>query len=351
MAQGKRSKKPHDDRLGNDASTTPTRPPTSADVAQLANVSRATVSFVLNNVWDSRVSEETRDRVLKAANELAYVPHAMARSLRAGRSSLVLIPFFDWPYNLDSLAFLQELGGQLDHLGYTVMLQMGHTESMLAAAQTWASLRPVGVILSVEDLPRQVVDMLYKAGTRAVIAFGETSSDLVTTVVNDFTTVGVCAAHHLATKGHRDLAVIVPRDPRIFRIGMQRLRGVEQVPGLTVERIDLSYNWEEAMSLATKWRQGPRPTGVFTYNDEYGMLLMRALQDAGLTIPDDIALVGCDDLPLCELLRPQLTSIQTSPDLSARTVATFFDGLIQGRDDEEPPLALISPKIVARASS
>src|SRR3954453_20407331 len=85
------------------------RPPTSADVARLANVSRATVSFVLDNVWDNRVSEETRERVLKATEELSYVPHAMARSLRAGQSNLVLMPFFDWPHNLDSMAFLQEL--------------------------------------------------------------------------------------------------------------------------------------------------------------------------------------------------------------------------------------------------
>src|SRR5689334_6002200 len=92
------------------------RPPTSADVAQLAHVSRATVSFVLNNVWDNRVSEETRERVLKAASELGYVPHAMARSLRAGRSNLVLMPFFDWPYNLDSLSFLQQLETQLEEL-------------------------------------------------------------------------------------------------------------------------------------------------------------------------------------------------------------------------------------------
>jgi DNA-binding LacI/PurR family transcriptional regulator len=344
----------HDSSPGKDEVQASQRPPTSADVARLANVSRATVSFVLNNIWDSRVSEETQERVLRAAEELGYVPHAIARSLRAGRSNLVLMPFFDWPYDLDSLTFLQELGTRLDELGYTVMLQMGSRESLLAAARGWASLRPTGVILSVQGLSRQAVDILYKAGTRAIIAFGEVSSELVPTMVTNFTPVGECAARHLLSLGHRHLAAVVPRDRRILRIGIQRLQGVEQVSealGLQVDRIDLAYDREEAARLASRWRQGPRPTAVFTYNDEYGMLLMRALQDVGLSIPDDIALVGCDNLPLCELLRPRLTSIHTSPGLSARAIAAFFDGLIQGRGSKEPPPALVNPKIVARESS
>lgn len=352
MADRKRDSK-HDSSPGEQELLTPRRPPTSADVARLANVSRATVSLVLNDVWDSRVSEAARERVLKAADELGYVPHAIARSLRAGRSNLVLMPFFDWPYNLDSLSFLQELGARLDELGYTVMLQMRSVESPLSAARTWASLRPAGVILSASGLSRQVVDVIDKAGTRAVIAIGEVASGLVPTVVTDFTPVGACAARYLVSRGHRHLAVVVPRDHRILRIGIQRLQGVEQVGqalGLQVARVDLAYDKEEVAQLAARWRQGPRPTAVFTYNDEYGMLLMSALQDARLSIPDDIALVGCDNLPLCELLRPQLTSIQTSPDLSAHAIAVFFDELIQGRGSKEPPLAVADPKIVARES-
>ena len=65
---------------------------TSADVARLAGVSRATVSFVLNNTQTHRVSDATRTKVLAAADALGYVPHAAARSLRAGRNNLVLIP-------------------------------------------------------------------------------------------------------------------------------------------------------------------------------------------------------------------------------------------------------------------
>src|SRR5207302_3032403 len=116
------------------------RPPTSLDVARLANVSQSTVSHVLNDVRDSRFSEETRERVLAAAQELGYVPHAMARSLRSGRSNLVILPFFDWPFNPSSLRFEQTMAARLGELGYTVMLATASSEPILRAAQTWASL-------------------------------------------------------------------------------------------------------------------------------------------------------------------------------------------------------------------
>src|SRR5881398_3527046 len=77
--------------MGKEPTTTPAAV-TSADVARLAGVSRATVSFVLNNTQAHRVSDTTRARVLAAAQQLGYVPHAAARSLRAGRSNLILMP-------------------------------------------------------------------------------------------------------------------------------------------------------------------------------------------------------------------------------------------------------------------
>jgi DNA-binding LacI/PurR family transcriptional regulator len=330
------------------------RPPTSADIARLANVSRATVSFVLNDVCDNRVSEETQARVRKIAEDLGYVPHAIARSLRAGQNNLILMPLFDWPYNLDSLAFLQELGSQLEQRGYTTLLQTGRGKTMPDAARAWASLRPAGVILPGEQVTRETLAILSSAGVRTVVAFGNTISELVPTILTDFTAVGRCAVRHLAARGYRRVAVVVPRDPRIQSVGLQRLQGAEEAgreTGLEVERVDLAYDWAEALQLVAGWKDGPRPEGVFTYNDEYGMLLMRALLDSGFALPGEMALVGCDDLPLCTLLRPQLTSIQISPGLTAHTAATFLDRRIH--DKENAPLAsiLISPQLIARASS
>ena len=338
---------------GSDASEA-VRPPTSTDVARLARVSQSTVSHVLNNVPNNRFTQETRDRVLAAAEALGYVPHAMARSLRFGHSNLVLMPVFDWPFNPDSFNFFQILSARLHELGYTVMMQAGGPWSMPEAARTWAALRPSGVFIPSENVTRQIVDVLRKAGTEVILALGAEVSPLVPTVVIDFTATGECAAQHLLSRGHRHLAVVVPRDPRILKIGLQRLRGVEkagQACGARVDRLDLDYSSEEASELAAKWKRRGHPTGVFAFNDEYGALLMGALHDVGLSVPGDVALIGCDNLPICNVVRPRLTSISTSSTAAARAIAAYFDASIQGRSIGEPPEALSSPQLVVRDSS
>jgi DNA-binding LacI/PurR family transcriptional regulator len=90
---------------------------------------------------------------------------------------------------------------------------------------------------------------------------------------------------------------------------------------------------------------------VFTFNDEYGALLMGALHDVGLSVPEDVALVGCDNLPICEVLRPRLTSTRMSFDTTSREIAAFLDAAIQGQDAGEPPQALSSPQLIVRDSS
>src|SRR5690606_29882683 len=117
----------------------PTRSvPTSADVARLAGVSRATVSYVLNNARAVRISEPTRRRVREAARELGYVPHAAARSLRAGHSRMVLMPAPAFPVGPLYRRFIDELQAALSLLDYTVV-QYGtigvHDDE---AARAWA---------------------------------------------------------------------------------------------------------------------------------------------------------------------------------------------------------------------
>lgn len=327
------------------------RPPTSADVARLARVSRATVSFVLNAVGDNRVGEETRQRVLAAAEELGYVPHALASSLRAGHSNLVLIPAFDWP---GSLSFFQTMSRLLDELGYTVVLQTSRSKPLLDAVRTWAALRPMGVFTAVDSLSPETVEILHKAGIRAIMAIGTISSPLVPTVLVNFAPFAELAAHYLQARGHRHIAVVMPRDPRLARFSVQRLAGVNKVGreyDLHIEQVPLAYGGEDAARLVASWRKGPRPTAVFTYNDEYGGQLLGALQDAGVRVPDDIALVGCDNLPLCEMLRPRLSSVFSPPNTQMQDIVAFFNDLMLGRAVGPAPGALPPPQLIIRESS
>jgi DNA-binding LacI/PurR family transcriptional regulator len=322
--------------------STPARikPPTRADVARLANVSGATVSYVLNDVQDARISEATKERVLAAAARLGYVQDELASSLRSGRNDLVLLPFFDWPYNQSSIYFLQELARQLDRMGYSVLLRFFGQKDKRDLARRIASFHPAGVIVMSEELSSKDSEILARNGVRAVLVYGGTTGDPARTIPVDFTPAGELVGQYLLGKGHRRLAGVVPRDPRIVRVGMQRFEGLRRVAemrGILIERVDLDYDIGQAAVLATKWSRGPRPSAVFAYNDEYAFLLLTALQDAGLRVPDDIALVGCDDLPLCELTRPRLTSLHNRAPERIRALVTYFDALIQHQPPDQPP--------------
>lgn len=336
-----------------DPSQKRTHPPTSTDVARLAKVSRATVSYVLNDVEDSRVSEATKERVLQAAEQLGYVPHEIASSLRSGRSDLVLLPFFDWPYNQSSIAYLQSLAQHIDQLGYTVMLRFFGRRDKKLLARKIAAFHPVGVVVGAGELTKEDVEILSRNGVKAILAYeGDQRADIPTIGV-DFTSVGEHVGRYLVSKGHRQIAAIVPRDSRIIQLGLQRLEGLERVGkqyGISVERVDLDFDTSQAAVLAEKWQVGPRPSGVFTYNDEYGLLLMSALQDVGLRIPDDIGLVGCDDLAMCEMLRPRLTSVNLSQSGPERDIAAYLDDVIQGREPQTPSHMPVRCKIIIRES-
>ena len=120
---------------------------------------------------------------------------------------------------------------------------------------------------------------------------------------------------------------------------------------MEVERIDLAFDEAAAAAVVARWVRGPRPSAAFTYNDEYGMLLQRAVLDAGLGVPGDLALVGADDLPLCNLLRPRLTSVHVEALSLAHTVAETLHAMVQGNRTDVRSLRLTQSRIVERESA
>jgi DNA-binding LacI/PurR family transcriptional regulator len=120
---------------------------------------------------------------------------------------------------------------------------------------------------------------------------------------------------------------------------------------MKLSRVDMAFDTAEAASIAERWVKGARPRAVFTYNDEYGMLLLSALQDAGLKVPGDIALVGCDDLPLCAMLRPRLTSVSHGAGSPAHEIAAHFDRMIRENILSGARLIPLKCQVIQRESS
>lgn len=305
--------------------------PTSADVARLAGVSRATVSYVLNNTSAVRISEPTRARVRQAAEELGYVPHAAARSLRAGRTRIVLLPSGHLPVGPLFGRLLNELQGALRRLDYTVVqygsLGLGADD----AARAWAELRPVAVIsLGDTELTARGVALLKRAGARAVITLGPQRVEGAHALPMDQRAIGRCAVTHLLERGHRRIGVVVPAEPGLAYFSGPRLAGARKAVAGTdavVEPLELAYEEEAATALARRWR-GIGLDAVYAYNDEYAMLLMRALQDVGIDVPAQTAVVGADNLLLGTLLRPRLTTVGIDL-VAGRRLAELVDAAVR----------------------
>ncbi|MFI5806196.1 LacI family DNA-binding transcriptional regulator [Streptomyces sp. NPDC051561] len=305
--------------------------PTSTDVARLAGVSRATVSYVLNNTSAVRISEPTRRRVREAAEELGYVPHAAARSLRAGHTRMVLLPTAHIPVGPLYGKFFNELHWALRNLDYTVVQygSLGLTGD--EAARAWAELRPVAVVsLGEITLNARGVELLKRSGAKAVITMGPQRVEGAHSLVMDQREVGIAAAGHLLERGYRRIGAIVPEEPGLDLFAKPRLAGLRKAAAgteATVEPLGMRYDEESAATLAARWRELGLDA-VFAYNDEYAQLLMRALQDAGIDVPGETAVMGADDLLMGKLLRPSLSTVhmELTP---GQHLADLVDRLVQ----------------------
>ena len=339
--------------------------PTSADVARLAGVSRATVSFVLNGSAAGRVGEGTRQKVLEAARQLGYVPNAAARSLRAGRSGLVLIDNPDIVWGPLFSGFIADLRRNLQALGYTALLYGGAEAGRdpESAARGWAELRPTAVVFGLGMAPAPgAVDLLKRSGTQAVIAWGGEREPGAHWLRPHLTDVGAVAAEHLLERGRRRIGVIVPTDPTLNYFSAPRLAGVQEAvarfardreltnaEAASVVRIDLDYTEQAAAGLAARLPELD-VDAIFAYNDEYAMLVAAGLQDAGVRIPEDVALVGADDLMLSRLLRPRLTSVRTELP-SGHELAALIDRLVHTVDEPPVTVEMGEALIIPRESS
>ncbi|NBE54095.1 LacI family DNA-binding transcriptional regulator [Streptomyces boluensis] len=327
--------------------------PTSADVARLAGVSRATVSYVLNNTTAVRISAPTRRRVQEAADALGYVPHAAARSLRAGHSRMVLMPAPSVPVGALYSHFFNELQWALRRLDYTVVQFGSLGMSGDDAARAWAELRPVAVLAPGDGtLTPRGVDVLKRSGARAVLTIGPERVDGAHALLMDQRAVGHCAGVHLLDRGRTGIGVVVPGEPGFETFSAPRLAGIRAAAEGTAARVvplELRYEERSADRLAARWPELGLDA-VFAYNDEYAMLLLRALQDAGVDVPGAVAVMGAGDLLLGRLLRPRLSSVRL--DLpSGQVLAELVDRAVRDPAGTPEVHPLLGAEAVPRDST
>ncbi len=191
------------------------RRPTSADVARRAGVSRATVSYVLNDVTHQSIPDATRQRVLAAAEELDYTPHAAARTLRAGESRLVLFINAGIPYGANLSVMIDTLSAEVAASGRSLVIWQQHDPGELAA--TLAHLQPA-MAITLGRLNEGQRELLARARIPSVETGTGTDPDAAHTVA-------ALQIRYLASRGHRQLGYLTTADPRFGMFAAPRLAG------------------------------------------------------------------------------------------------------------------------------
>ena len=286
----------------------PRRQATIRDVARHAGVSVATVSRVLNDI--PVVRTEMRDRVRDAIAELGYRPSSTARSLSLGRSQAigVVAPFFTTPSVVERLRGVAQRTG---HHGYGLMLFDVETPEQRAGAfRDFARLDRVDGLLVISlPLLDDEVDALER--DRLPVVMVDIGHPRVPHVVIDDRQGGELATDHLLARGHRRIGFVGDRpDTRFgftsseerrrgFRRALRRA-GLRPAPDLEARG---RHGREEARALALALlRRDDRPTAIFAASDTQAIGALEAARALDLRVPDDVAVIGFDDIEAAELL-------------------------------------------------
>lgn len=293
---------------------------TARDVAELAEVSRTTVSFVLNEVPGIRISDETRQRVVEAAKQLNYHPDATARRMVTGRTNVIGFVLRQSPDQVFADQFLPQVLNGLTHAAaaqnYHVLIEPIPPESEPGAYLRLVRERHVdGIILSGPRFDDEELLRFHAEGWPLVMMGQLPNTDLMFV---DIDNVGSAAAatQHLIALGHRRIALITNAKPT-YTAAMDRLAGYRQA----LEAAALSYDetlvefgeftpQSGAAAMNKLLQLSPLPTAVFVASDTVALGALRAIRAKGLQVPNEIAVVGFDDVPLSEFIDPPLTTIR-----------------------------------------
>jgi DNA-binding LacI/PurR family transcriptional regulator len=333
--------------------------PTSRDIAEIAGVSQATVSRALRN--SPLVREETRERIQKIARELNYFVNRNAAGLRTQQSNTIAVLVFDEtegkdvqinPFFLSMFGYITRSAAAL---GYDVLV------SLQQLSDDWhieyqASRRADGLILlGYGDYVkyRQKLDALAEANTRFII-YGVVVEDQPGYSVGcDNVAGGIQATQHLLELGRKRIVILgdtTKRHPEFqsrrdgYRQALQDA-GLEENPELVVH----AENTEEDgyRAIAELAASGVDFDAVFAVTDMMAIGAIQALKDAGRQVPDDVGVVGFDDLPRAPYVTPPLTTVRQNLREAGEGLVDAIVRLIQGKEVEPRQTR---PELIVRVS-
>lgn len=328
---------------------------TIKDIAQKVQISYATVSRALNN--RPEVKEETRRKVLQAAREMGYRPNRIARSLVTKRSQCIglivpdiMNPFFaELAWGVDEAATAKGYNVYLCNTNWNEKRELTYL-NLLVSRQTdgiiLASARDEGTNVEKfieKNLPLVVVNSLFQE-------FG------CHQVMIDNVRGGYLAADHLIGLGHERIGFVGGLEH--VKATVDRLEGLKialDEKGLTLDERFISfgaYSWESGYAQMKRLLAGDgaeRPTAIFAANDIVALGVMQAADESGLKVPQQLALVGFDDIDFSAYHKVQLTTVsQKKKDLGECAVEIILEQLNGSSGSPEQEQIVLQPALVVR---
>jgi LacI family transcriptional regulator len=337
------------------------RKATIRDVAAAAGVSRQTVSRVLNDKPD--VAKETRQRVLEVIRELGYRPSNIARSLTQGRSCTLGIVSYGVQYFGPSHT-LAGIEHQANEMGYRLHLSLVRrpSESGVQILHDMLSYHVDGIIWAVSEIGDNR-DWAEQEICRldVPIVFLDMRPCPNLSVVNvDNQEGGYVATKHLLEQGHESVGLIT--GPLDWWSAQQRKAGWQAAlveAGRPVEdSLVVEGTWSAASGergLRRLLEQRPDVKALFACNDQMALGALKALRHMGRRVPEDLSVVGFDDVPEADFFCPPLTTIRQDLNelgrTSVRELGRIIDAKQEGNEQIEPRTILLQPELVVRESS
>jgi DNA-binding LacI/PurR family transcriptional regulator len=335
-----------------DAGTAANKPASLKILAEYLGLSPATISVVLNDVPGRSIPQSTRDRIKAAAEKLNYQPSLLARSLR-NRQTLtigILVPELGEGYHTEVLSGIGDCLMQAGYFYFTAHHR--HKKELIEQYIRLLTGRGAEALIVVDtalehDIPVPVVAV---AGHRHIAG--------VTNVILDHHRAAELALHHLYDLGHRKIAFMRGQpfssdseDRWSSTLAVAAELGLEVRPELVVQldrdltSPELGYPVVEQLLYSHQ-----NFTALLSFNDMAAIGAIRALQDAGLRVPEDVSVVGFDDIKGAAFNNPSLTTIRQPLEEMGRTAARIALSRIHGKHEFEDEIA-IKPELVTREST
>ncbi len=329
-------------------------PTTLADIARALGVSKMTVSRAINN--HPEISPETRARILDAAQRMNYRPNQFARALTTNRSFLlgVVVPDLMHSYFAEICRGIESVAKPL---GYQNLICSTDEDAHNEEAEIEALLpRTDGLILasSASDEDARFHRRILRDRARMVLIDRRLEGLKCSTVTTDDLKVGMMATDHLINLGHRQVGHLkgtVASTAAMRFAGYQRALAKHDIEFDASLVRECGFTESDGYSSMKDWiRTGDVPPAIFAANDPAAIGAMSAISEAGLRIPEDIALVGGGNIHYGDMLRVPLTTVAWSTAQMGQAAARLLIELVEGKKRPREQHVIVEPELVVRES-